>query len=474
LNPKNPKLIRLVLEIGLIDLFIPEFKRIRNLAEFDYYHVETVDLHSLRTLEVIHDISTGSYDDRWQLFREVYQDLEHPEWLFLAGLLHDIGKGRMGSHATKGSRLVPGILRRFGIQGKALEVIPDLVRHHLLLVRISQSRDLNDEKTSVQVAQSIQDKELLKMLFLLSAADSFATGPMARTEWKILLLRELFFKVRRILERGTLASPDATSRIETNKRWILDRLGTEHWRGDILDLMEQVPSRYFLNMPLEDMVTHFDLALTMEEKKFSWVLKRFADAPVTRVILCTYDKPGLFTKMVGVFTLNNIDVLSAQIFTLENGLAFDVYEVTNPLDPLRQDEQWEKIRTEIGWAIEERLSVDALVRKKVSNVFSPERYQRPQASETKIDNKASDFFSVIEIHSGTGPGKLYSLAKRIHSLGLDIRFARISTGAEMMVGVFYVMDSEGQKIYGEDRIDAIRQGVRERAETREGTHEREA
>jgi len=457
LDPKNPKIIRLALEMGLIGLFIPEFKRIRNLGELDYYHVETVDLHSLRTLEVINEISKGTCDDRWPMFKKIYEDLEHPHWLFLAGLLHDIGKGRGGDHSEKGSRLIPGILKRLGIDRDALEVIPFVVKHHLLLARISQRRDLNDEKTAVQVAQIIQDKDVLKILFLLTVADSFATGPIARNDWKIMLLMELFFKVRHILERGTLASPDATSKIETNKSLILDGLEQKFPKEEIRNLMDQVPARYFLNTTLEDMVQHFQMALDMGKEKLLWNLHKLKHAPVTRIILCIKDKPGLFSKMVGVFTLNNIKVLSANIFTLKNGLAFDTYEVTNPVDLFRESERWEKIYGDITLALEDRLPLDELIDRKGKSEMGARRYMGPKTKKVRINNEISDFFTAIEITSEARIGLLYDSAKKIFSLGLDIRFAKINSDQEKIMGVFYVRDSEGQKVHDKDRIAEIQQ-----------------
>lgn len=459
LKPTNPKIIRLALEIGLIGLFIPEFKRIRNLAQFGVYHVETVDLHSLRTLEVINEISRGDYKTRWPVFGEIFSGLKHPDWLFLAGLLHDIGKGYRGDHCEKGAEIIPRILKRLGISGKALTIIPFLVKHHLLLASISQRRDLGEEKTSVQVAQIIQDKELLNMLFLLTVADSLSTGPLARSDWKIMLLIELFFKVRRILEKGILATPDATKKIEIQKRAALAILSTDFSRKDILHLMDQVSSRYFLNTPLEDISEHFRLALTLGEEKFSWVLKKLKEAPVTRVIQCIYDRPGLFSKMVGVFTLNNVKVLSANIVTLKNGLAFDVYEVTNPLDAYRETEKWERIRNEVALTLEGKLPLDELIKEKGRMTLASEKYPKSQRREVEINNKVSDFFTVVEVRSGERVGLLYDLAKRLFSLGLDIRFARVNADEAQMNGVFYVRDSEGQKIYEREEIEKIRQGV---------------
>jgi [protein-PII] uridylyltransferase len=459
LHPTNPKILRLALEIGLISLFIPEFKKIRNLAQFSHYHIETVDLHSLRTVEVTHDISKGKYDDRWPLLREVFQELHHPDRLFLVGFLHDIGKGYLGDHEKKGAELIPRILRRLGINGDALKLLPFLVEHHLLLANVSQRRDLNDEKTAVQVAQSVGDIERLRLLFLLTIADSIATGPMASSDWKLMLLMELYFKVRHILEGETLASPDATKTVAENKQKLFQDLRPHFAKKDILNLMDQVSTRYFLNKPLDEMLEHFRLALNLGDRRFSWVLQKLKDAPVTRVILCTYDKPGLFSKMIGVYTLNNIKVLSANIYTLKNGLAFDTYEVTNPLDPYREQEMWDKVLYDALQAIEEKLPLDEMINKKEKSTLRPAVDYTSPEKKVKLDNEDSDFFTIIEVAAGGRTGLLYDLAKEIYSLELDIRFAKINSEKERMTGVFYVRDAGGQKVYDEEVMARIKERI---------------
>jgi [protein-PII] uridylyltransferase len=459
LRPKNPKILRLALEIGLIPLFIPEFKKIRNLAQFSYYHSETVDLHSLKALEVAHDISRGFYNDRWPIFQEVFKELTHPDWLFLVGLVHDIGKGYRGDHSKRGSEYIPRILKRLGIGGEALKVLPFLVKYHLLLANTSQRRDLDDEKTSVQVAQTVGDMETLKLLFLLTVVDSLATGPMAGSDWKIMLLCELFFKVRRILERGTLASPDATKKVEEKEKELLKILKDGYSKREILHLMDQVSARYFLNAPLGNVVEHFRLALGMGDARLRWRRQKLKDVPVTRVILCTYDKPGLFSKMVGVFTLHNINVLSGNIFTLKNGLAFDTYEVTNPLDPYREEEMWDKIFEDARLAVEDQLPLDDLINQKARTNLLPTMTFTSQLRRVNIDNKASDFFTLVEVKGGIRTGLLYDLAKTIFSLDLDIRFARVNSDKEKMTGVFYVRDESGQKIYDDSVLDGVKSEI---------------
>jgi [protein-PII] uridylyltransferase len=459
LHPKNPRLIRLSLEIGLINLFIPEFRNIRNLPELGQYHVETVDLHSISALEILNNITKGSYDNRWPLFHEVFKELKHTDRLYLSVFLHDIGKGYGKDHTTKGAALIPEILQRFDIDGGAMKVVPLLVMHHLLLAHISQHRDLNDEKTSVQVAQTIQDEDTLNMLFLLTVADSFATGPAARSDWKVMLLVELFLKVKRILKRGVLATPDATKEIAAKKEFLIKAMPPHFQTDEILHLADQAPSRYFLKTTGENMVQHFKLALNMGDKKLSWKLEKLTTAPVTRIILCTYDKPGLFSQMVGVLALNNITVLSTNISTLKNGMAFDVYEVTNPLDPYSEKERWEKIYKEINLAVEDQFPLEDRIRKKVLATLGTEDHGKSHIRDVRIINDVSDFFTVIEVRSAAIIGLLYELAKAMYSLGLNIRFAKFGRDKEYMSGDFYVRDPLGQKIFDEKRIEDIKKSI---------------
>jgi [protein-PII] uridylyltransferase len=247
--------------------------------------------------------------------------------------------------------------------------------------------------------------------------------------------------------------------LEEKKRKLHRLMGADFKSEEISDLMDQVSIRYFLNSPLKDMSHHFRLALTMGKKKLHWHLEKLNDVPVTRVILCTYDRPGLFSKMVGVLSLNNIDVLSANIFTLKSGLAFDTYEVTNPVDSYRESESWEKIHREILLVLEDRLPLDDLITRKGQRVLGSGRHWRPTRRKVQIDNEVSDFFTGIEVSSEAKVGLLYELAKEVFALGLDIRFARVNCDDERMTGVFYVRDSDGQKIHGEEPIKTIEQGI---------------
>jgi len=457
LDPRNPRILRLALEIGLIDAFVPEFRKIRNLAQFGYYHVETVDLHSLRAMQVLHRIRTGKYDGEWPLLRRVWEELRHPEWLFLAALLHDIGKAYGKDHCARGARKIPSLLERLGLGEEAARTITFLVRHHILLARVSQRRDLGDEKTVVSVAQTVRDPELLRMLFLLTVADSKATGPMARSGWKALLLEEIFLKVNKILEGGKLAAPDTRKVVAQKRREVRETLKGEFKANDLEGFFGQVSTRYLLEVPVHDIIHHFRLALTMGDKPYDWVLKKVPGVPVTRIIECIYDRPGLFAKMVGVFTVNNLRVLSSSLFTLKNGLAFNIYEVTSPVDSLMEEDRWDRVRKEVMLALEDRLSLEELMAQRRKGLLRTRVLPLRHETKVKVDNQASDFFTIVEVIALYRPGVLYEVAKIIHSMGLDIRFAKVNTDDEKMMGSFYVRDKEGQKICERERLARLEQ-----------------
>jgi len=455
LKPRNPEIIRLALEIGLISLFIPEYKNIRNLPQFGFYHEMTVDLHSLRAVDVISEIAKGIYDEKWPVFRAVFEEIESPDLLFLAALLHDIGKGYGEDHCVRGPQMIPVILARLGFPKKSVRIVASLVQHHLLLPRVAQRRDLREEKTCVQVAQAIQDRQLLKMLFILSFADSFATGPMARSDWKILLLAELFHKVQRILERGILATPDATQKIDRKRDRIREILMQDFEQEKVSRLIDQTSSRYILNTSLSDMVLQFTMALNLGEQQNVWQLEKRTGHSVTRVIQVTYDKPGLFSKMAGAFTLNNMKILSANIFTLKNGLAFDTYEVTNPPDDYHETEKWARAQKDFLQALDDHLQLDRLIQEK-RDAKMQAAYGRQIGKKVVVNNEESDFFTILEIRSGARLGLLYDLACVIFAMDLDIRTAKINSDGEKMTGVFYVRDSGGEKIYEPDDIEDVR------------------
>ena len=183
-----------MLNTGFLVRFIPEFKGIVNRIQYDEYHLYPVDRHLLRTVQNIKEIGTSEGASKYRLCRDLYKGLRKRKLLFWAALLHDIGKGKIsGRHSISGAEIARSFLAQKGFKAEEVDTVSFLIQEHLLLIKTATRRDLNDEETAVSCARKIKDVNLLKMLYLLTVADSMATGPKAWTDWTAALLTDLLY-----------------------------------------------------------------------------------------------------------------------------------------------------------------------------------------------------------------------------------------------------------------------------------------
>jgi len=454
-----------MIDVGLLDSFIPEFGMIRNRVEFDAYHIYPVGIHSLYTVKYLKELSRK--DD--QLLPNLIAEISHPERLFLAGLFHDIGKYKR-NHAHAGAVLTKRILKRFDYDKEGIDEICFLVRHHLLLAETATRRDLNDEKVMVQCGRIIGSVERLKMLYLLTWADSRATGPKAWNDWIANLIRDLVFKILHILERGELASHDATRKVEHIKSEVRKHVAAGTYNDDLEDSFEQMPPRYLLNTRPREIVRHLNMVhrlkiglYTIENKSedkekevFIFETRNDEVGNCWEITIVAKDRPGLFANMVGILTLNDISILSADIYTWRDGTAVDVLRTTNPLDGLFAQEKWVKVQEDLANALAGRLSLEPSIGDKKIPLNAAGLKKAVRSSDVVVDNEASDFFTVIEVYAYDQAGLLYRITRTLFALDLDIHSARIATKVDQVVDVFYVRDLDGQKIEDDKMVKKIR------------------
>ena len=210
--------LRLMHHLDFLIRFIPEFERIYCKVQHDLYHIYTVDVHSLFAVEEIVRLRQGEFRKELPLLTSLANEVDKRELLLLAVMLHDIGKGEGGGHADIGADLIPTIARRMGLSREDSERLEFLVRNHILMAHIAQRRDLHDEKMVIQFARQMGKSENLKMLYLLTYADIRGVGPDVWTEWKALLLQELYEKVFKVLERGDFKLEASSERVKNKIR----------------------------------------------------------------------------------------------------------------------------------------------------------------------------------------------------------------------------------------------------------------
>ncbi|MFZ7113422.1 MAG: [protein-PII] uridylyltransferase [Desulfatiglandales bacterium] len=448
-------------ECGLLEAFLPEFRDIKNRIQFDAYHIFPVGRHALQTVRFLKGLS----EEKDLLLLDILHDIADPEPLFLAALFHDIGK-KGKNHAVRGVGITAQILKRFGYDRELQKEVLFLVRYHLLLVETATRRDLNDEKAVIQNARVIGNVTRLKMLYLLTWADSRATGPKAWNEWIANLVQELFFKVLHVLEKGEMATPRAKKKVNKTLSQVRRLLAGKMEPSDLDSLLESMSPRYLLETPARNICHHLDILVGMEKipedptsTPVHMETKKKTAEESWEVTVLGKDRPGLFSDIAGTLALNNINILSAHIYTWRNGTIVDVFRVTDPLDPIDAERIWEKTRRDLKDVFAGRLILSQRLEQKSQPSILKRKKAVSRPPKVRIDNVSSDFFTLIEVFADDYVGLLYDITRSLFLNDVNIVIAKIATKVDQVVDIFYIQDLEGQKVLGEDHLEKIKEAL---------------
>ncbi|MBT8763966.1 [protein-PII] uridylyltransferase [Desulfohalobiaceae bacterium Ax17] len=469
LSQKADFALEQMLETGFLGSFIPEFGLVQDQVQFDAYHTYPVGQHSVKTVSFLCNFARDDED----FLSEYLSDYVADAALRLAALLHDIGKGQKG-HARVGAKLARKILARLRIDEAIIAQTAFLIEHHLLLIKTATRQDLEDESVIINLASQIGSVHRLALLTLLSYADSKATGPKAWNPWVEALLKEIFFKVRKILEQGSLASPHAAHKMATTRDRLRSLAKNDFDFEQLEELLDALPSRYLLHFSPETIHAHLLLIkrLFQEGKanSFKGGCKGFildahenSQARCWELTVVSYDEPGLFMNIAGVLALNNINILSADLNVFKNDIVVNVFRVSNPPDPLFAGEFWDKVAHDLKRVMTGRLSLDYRLSLKKQKSDYLQRVEIPEYKpEVIIDNNSSDFYTVIEVIANDRVGLLYDIGATLLNLRLDIVFAKLATHKDQVADIFYVLNVEREKILDPEQEQEIRMALMQR------------
>ena len=465
-----------MLHTGLLERFLPEFQSVVNCIQYDEYHIYPVDRHLLRTVKTLKKFTDTAEDHGDELACQIYAELKQRKLLLWGALLHDIGKGQPGgNHSEKGEALVPGILAEKGYRSADIDTVAFLVREHLLLAKTAARRDINDEETALHCAQRINDVDRLKMLYLLTVADSIATGPKAWNSWTAALLKDLFLKVLNVLEKGELASREAVANV-ARKREALMAQTPKRRKKELEALFDVLSPRYLLNVPPEVIQEHIRIYRGLNHAPFVWEIEPSMSSDTRIVTLCARDQPGLFSRIAGVFTLNGINILDAQVFTWRNNVALDIFKVQPPPDPIFESDKWEQAHQHLSQTLEGKLDLPGRLQSRMKGYRPPRPTAMDRPQRIEIDNHTSSFFTIVEVFTEDFPGLLFSITDALYRCQLDVWVAKIATNVDQVVDVFYVRDFDGQKVDDPDQVAHIKSTIQAALPSENGastTHHKE-
>jgi [protein-PII] uridylyltransferase len=442
--------------VGLLERFLPAWGPVRCRPQRDPYHRSSVDVHLLASLAAVARLLDDPGDDPSVAL--AVQAVPDGDALRLGALLHDIGKTGEGHHVEVGTRVAEETLEHMGVSGPTADLARFLVGEHLLLSDTATRRDLDDERPIVGVADRVGDPGRLAALYLLTMADAEATGPLAWTPWRATLVRELVAKVRHVLERDDVGS-DTAERLTARAEEIRAALGGEDPEA-VARFLLRMPRGYVLTVPIDRVPVHHRLLApavgTHEVRTHATEGSRAATYDLAVVAA---DRPGLLSMIAGALSLAGLSILTAQVFTTDDGVAVDLFEIQGAFEPEVGEERWREFRTTLRKAIEGRLSLDHRVREKRRH------YPGPRADvpvRVEVDNDASDFFTVIEVGAPDRLGLLFDITRTFAELQLDVHLAKVATFGGRVVDAFYVRDDLGRRVDDLERVRELEDALRGR------------
>ncbi len=438
-----------MMETGFLETFLPEFSPVRHRVQYDVYHLYTVDEHLLRTFNELHKLEQDQIEEIYlgQIPpSRLFQQIEQKRILFLAGLLHDIGKGEGKGHAEKGAEKAKVLGERLGLAESESELLFFLIKNHLLLPETALKRDLSEELPVERCALEIGEIERLYMLYLLCVADSRATGPQVWNAWRATLLAELFLKVEHILKDDDWKNKRLQEQVYDKQERLRNELSRLGWGQEVEDWIGFLSFRYLLSYSSSEILDHFQLEKRLEDLGPQLVFKPLK-GDIWQLTLVCYDRQALFDDITGVLWAHGLNVLSADVITRSYGKVLDILQIGQLPDPLHPEKIWKRVEKNLFDLLSKRETLDSLFGRNFPkarlSVKSRPSLPRDMVS---IDEEASDFYTVIEVYTYERPGVLHMISRTLHSFALSIRFAKISTPGAQAVDVFYVITEEGNKI----------------------------
>jgi [protein-PII] uridylyltransferase len=429
---------------GVLPGLVPEWEAIRAFPQRDLYHRYTVDRHLIAAVEELarsRDLEEPDVRDAWSAVGDA-------DALFVATLLHDIGKGRGGDHSVLGEEIATGCAASMALTAAQVHDVGFLVRDHLVLAETATRRDLNDPRTVAEVAERVGDGRRLAMLYLLTRADSLATGPEAWSSFRSSLVRELYSRTREHLAGVPMHEGASAQRLTD----LAETLGLS--RDEAARLIGPMPESWIAGLDPES--AGRQLALLRDPPAGTDVRTAVhSTEEADELILVAADRPGLFATVAGVLALRGFDVHDAEIYTRSDGIAVEVFRVIGRHGAV-SDDRWARMRSDIVAALDGSLDLDAELSKKSAQTRKRRAGRRPQAGvRVVVDNDASVASTVVEVHTEDRVGLLRLITSTLTRVGCDLSVAKVATYGAQVVDVFYVRDLEGRKIDDPEQIRRI-------------------
>ncbi len=462
--------LRAMHEVGLLGKYIPEFGKLTCLVQHEFYHQYAADEHTLVCLEKLDQIAEAKVAP-FSNYTQLFQGLDRPFVLYLALLLHDVGKvDGHGKHSSVGAQHAHRIARRLQLDPTITRTLERIIEQHLLMARVAQRHDLDDAAVIRSFARLVENFETLELLTLLTFADSQGTSDKLWNGFKETLHWTLHRKAAAVLSGATEFLQAEDQHRDVLRREVARLLPADLGEEELNAHFAALPPRYFQVHTAPAILE--DLVLV---HRFMRMLADNLESPLAPVVnwhndpdrgcnivkVCTWDRPGLFSQLAGSFSASGLNILSAQIFTRADSVALDTFFVTDAgTGTLATREHRDRLEKLIGEVLAgDGEDLHALIQRQA---IARPLYQANEGEriQTRIvfDNEISENRTAVELETEDRVGLLFTIVETLATLALDISAAKIFTEKGAAMDTFYVSELDGRKI-----ADAGRQKNIERA-----------
>jgi len=449
---------------GILARYLPEYGEIVGQMQHDLFHIYTVDAHTMMVIRNMRRFHYRSSEEKFPVACHCVRNVPKIELLYIAGLYHDIGKGRGGDHSTLGARDVSAFCRRHGLNDEDTELVVWLVEKHLLMSSTAQRQDIYDPDVIFEFASEVKSERRLRYLYALTVADINATNPTLWNDWRASLLRTLFTETRKAMRRGLESPLDRQASIRACQAEARDKMREAGLSDEQIDAIWRIPNdEFFLQHTPRQVAAVSQQIFEHDASGEPMVLLLDRRGPIRRerakeILIFTADRNRLFASCVSALNHLGLSVADATIHTSSDGLCLNTFIVLESSGSAPSARRRESIINEVRQRLQQGDTSAAPVTRHVPRQLK----QLPTETEVSLSTPADSDHSRLTVIAADRPGLLAAIGTIFADLDISVRQAHIATLGERVEDVFEIVDAEGLPFRDGERIYLLENTIRQR------------
>ena len=455
--------LRRMKRYGILGRYIPAFGAIIGKMQYDLFHIYTVDAHTLLVLKNMRRFRYPEVEERFPVVAKVAKNLPKIELLYIAGLFHDIAKGRGGDHSELGAVDAYDFCIAHGLGKWDANLVSWLTQQHLVMSVTAQKKDVSDPDVINEFAQKVGDIVHLDYLYALTVADICSTNPTLWNSWRASLLRQLYTQTKRALRRGLVNPIDKQEWIIENRASALELLEDQQiGSSEAEGVWDSLGDDYFLRESAKDIAWHTTALLRHGPDAWPLVLVRENHSEpydgATQIFVYTRDLPNLFAATVAALDQLHLTVMDARIITSNNGFSLDTYIVLDENgDRIADSSRLAHISNELRQRLARPDQFPVLVQRRLPRQLK----HFDVRTQVNLSNDLVHQRTVVEVITLDRPGLLARVGRIFMEHGVNLQNARIATLGERAEDVFFLTDAAQQPLSDPELCERLCAALRE-------------